>query len=57
MAYLRDAISRSRLARARASQVARNDGSRTVIKRGKHHVKKVDIDANGDKTVVKKTVY
>jgi len=37
--------------------VARNDGSRTVIKRGKHHVKKVDIDANGDKTVVKKTVY
>ena len=34
--------------------VARDDGSKTIIKRGRHHVKKVNIEANGDKTVVKK---
>lgn len=35
--------------------IAREDGSRTIIKRGRHHVKKVHIDANGDKTIVKKS--
>ena len=34
--------------------VARSDGSKTIIKRGRHHVKKVHIEANGDKTIVKK---
>jgi hypothetical protein len=36
--------------------VAREDGSKTIIKRGRHHVKKVHIEPNGDKTVVKKSV-
>ena len=35
--------------------VARDDGSKTIIKRGRHHMKKINIEANGDKTVVKKT--
>ncbi len=35
--------------------IAREDGSRTIIKRGRHHVKKVHIEPNGDKTIVKKT--
>ena len=35
--------------------VAHNDGSKTIVKRGVHHVKKVHIDANGDKTIVKKS--
>jgi hypothetical protein len=33
--------------------IAREDGSRTIIKRGRHHVKKVHIEPNGDKTIVK----
>ena len=37
--------------------VARENGSKTIIKRGKHHVKKVDIAPNGDKTVTKKSAY
>lgn len=36
------------------TMIAREDGSRTIIKRGRHHVKKVDIEPNGDKTIVKK---
>ena len=36
------------------TMVAREDGSRTIIKRGRHHVKRVDIDPNGDKTITKK---
>lgn len=35
--------------------IARDDDLKTIVKRGTHHMKKVDINANGDKTVVKKT--
>ena len=33
--------------------VAREDGSRTIVKRGRHHVKRVDIEPNGDATITK----
>jgi hypothetical protein len=36
--------------------VHRDDGSKTVIKRHGHTVKKVHTEANGDKTVVRKTI-
>ena len=35
--------------------VKRDDGSKTVIKRHGMRMKKVHTDANGDKTVIKKT--
>ena len=35
--------------------VHKNDGSKTVVKRNGDSTKKVHTDANGDKTVVKKT--
>jgi hypothetical protein len=35
--------------------VKHDDGSKTVIKRHGHHVKKVHTDENGDTTVVRKT--
>ena len=37
--------------------VKHDDGSKTVIKRHGDRVKKVHTDANGDKTIVKKTTY
>ena len=37
--------------------VKHDDGSKTVIKRHGDQMKKVHTDANGDKTVVKKTTY
>jgi hypothetical protein len=37
--------------------VNRDDGSRTVIKRHGNRVKKVHIDPNGDKTIIKKSTY
>ena len=36
------------------TMVAREDGSKTIVKRGRHHVKRVDIEPNGDKTITKK---
>jgi hypothetical protein len=36
--------------------IKRDDGSKTVIKRHGHHVKKVRTEADGDTTVVKKTI-
>jgi len=36
------------------TMVARADGSKTIVKRGTHHVKRVDIEPNGDKTITKK---
>ena len=36
------------------TMIARDDGSKTVVKRGTHHVKRVDIEPNGDKTITKK---
>jgi hypothetical protein len=37
--------------------VKHDDGSKTVIKRRGDRVKKVHTDANGDKTIVKKSTY
>ena len=36
------------------TMVAREDGSKTIVKRGRHHVKRVDVDSNGDKTITTK---
>ena len=36
------------------TMVAREDGSKTIVKRGRHHVKRVDIEPNGAKTIIKK---
>jgi predicted lipoprotein with Yx(FWY)xxD motif len=36
------------------TRVAREDGSKTIVKRGRHHIKRVDIEPNGDKTIIKK---
>jgi ribosomal protein S20 len=36
------------------TMVAREDGSKTIVKRGRHQIKRVDIEPNGDKTVIKK---
>jgi hypothetical protein len=35
--------------------VKRETGSKTIIKTNRHHVKKVNIHANGDKTIITKT--
>ena len=37
--------------------VKHDDGSKTVIKRHGDNMKKIHTDANGDKTIVKKTTY
>jgi len=37
--------------------VKHNNGSKTVIKRHGDEMKKVHTDADGDKTIVKKTTY
>ncbi|MBA2589533.1 MAG: hypothetical protein H0U98_13025 [Alphaproteobacteria bacterium] len=36
------------------TMVAREDGSKTIVKRGPHHTKRVDVEPNGDKTITKK---
>jgi hypothetical protein len=36
------------------TMIAREDGSKTIVKRGRHHVKRVDVEPNGDTTIVKK---
>jgi len=36
------------------TMVAREDGSKTIVKRGTHHMKRVDVAPNGDKTITKK---
>ncbi|MBV9550562.1 MAG: hypothetical protein JO256_12920 [Alphaproteobacteria bacterium] len=37
--------------------VKHENGAKTIIKRHMNHVKKIHIEPNGDKTVVKKTEY